>query len=297
VGSPLPAELTVEIQRRRYDEFFAKLVVDPSAEVTAVEDGPVPALRVRYRPDAPRHILFVHGGGYVCGHPEGASSVAARLARSADAEVLLPRYRLAPEHPHPAAVQDVVATFRRLVAAGADPARVAVVGESAGGGLALAVVGELVRAATPPAALVTWSPLADLELTGLSGRSNIGSDPMVTEAVLRLSAASYLQGQDPRTPSASPLYAELAGFPPLLIQVGGREGLLDDSTRLAANARAAGVPVTLEIADRQPHVFQYLASRRPEALAAVERTAAFVVAHTGQPPAPTSPRWPASRCR
>jgi acetyl esterase/lipase len=281
----LQPELTVEIQRRRYDEFFSRLVVDPSAEVGAIDDGPVPALRIRYRADAPRHILFVHGGGYVCGHAEGASSVAALLAREADAEVLLPRYRLAPEHPHPTAVQDVVAMFRWLLAGGVDgevvdPARVAVVGESAGGGLALAAVGELVRAGTPPAALVTWSPLADLDLTGLTGKSNIGSDPMVTEAVLNLSVAAYLQGQDPRTPSASPVYAELAGFPPLLIQVCANEGLLDDSTLLAANARAAGVPVTLEIADGQPHVFQYLAARRPEALAAVERTAAFVVAHT-----------------
>src|SRR5271170_7486547 len=151
-------ELTIESYRRLYDEFFARLPVDQAAEIAPVAAGGVPAVRIRYRDDAARHILFVHGGGYICGNPEGAASVAALLAQVADAEVLLPRYRLGPEHAHPAAGEDVVAAYSSMLGRGVDPGRITVMGESAGGGLALSAVIELVRAGLAPAALVTWSP-------------------------------------------------------------------------------------------------------------------------------------------
>lgn len=278
------SELTIESYRRSYDEFFGKLPVDPAARLTPVDAGGVRAVRIRYRDKASRasrHVLFVHGGGYICGNPEGAASVAALLAATADADVLLPRYRLGPEHAHPAAVEDVVAVYRWMLEQGIDRDRIAVVGESAGGGLALSVVLEFVRAGSPPAAVVTWSPLADLDLRSVATKTNAGSDPMVTEEVLNMSVQAYLQGQDPRTPSASPLYADLTGLPPLLIQAGSREALLDDSRQLAVLAESAGVQVTLEVADGQPHVFQYLAYKRAEARDAVSRTADFIVAHTG----------------
>lgn len=273
-------ELTIETYRRQYDEFFGRLPVDEAAQITKVVAGGVPAVRIRYRDDAARHILFLHGGGYICGNPEGAASVAALLAQIADATVVLPRYRLGPEHAHPAAVDDAVTAYRSMLGRGIHPSRITVVGESAGGGLALSAVIELVRTGLAPAALAVWSPLADLDLSAIGTKTNSGSDPMVTEAVLTMVVRAYLQGQDPRTPSASPLHADLTGLPPLLIQVGGRDALLDDATQLAECAKAAGVEVSLEICDGQPHVFQYLAAKRAVAHDAVARTAAFAVAHT-----------------
>jgi acetyl esterase/lipase len=276
----MTSELTVETRRREYDELFGRLPVDPDAEITAVPAGPVDGLRIRFRADAPRHILFIHGGGYFSGNPEGASSVAALLARDADAEVLAPRYRLAPEHPHPAAVEDVVGVYRELLDRGVDPARLAIVGESAGGGLSLVLAVELVRLGIPPAAVVVWSPLGDLDASRAPGKTNAGQDPMCTLPVLTMLMEAYLGGRDPRMPTASPIHADLTGLPPLLIQVGEREALLDDATLLAANARAAGVDVTLEVAERQSHVFQYWSARRPEARAAITRSAEFVIRHT-----------------
>jgi acetyl esterase/lipase len=199
------------------------------------------------------------------------------VSRAAAARVLLVDYRLAPEYPHPAAVQDATAAYRWLLAQGCKPGRLAIAGDSAGGGLTVATLVALRDAGTPlPAAGVCLSPWVDLEGVGESMRAKADLDPMVYHDGLLQMAALYLNGLDPRTPLAAPLYADLRGLPPLLIQVGTAETLLDDSVRLAARAREADVDVTLEPWDDMIHVFQAFAGVLPEGQQAVDRIGEFV---------------------
>jgi dienelactone hydrolase len=194
--------------------------------------------------------------------------------------VLNVAYRLAPEHPHPAAVEDAVAAVRWVYAQGFAPARVAIAGDSAGGGLTLATLLALRDAGDAlPAAAVCISPWTDLAATGESLRTKASVDPMVTEGPLREMARAYLGGKDARTPLASPLYADLRGLPPLLVQVGDAELLLDDATRLASRARDAGVDVTLEVWEEMFHVWHAFAEILPEAQRACERIAAWLEPH------------------
>jgi acetyl esterase/lipase len=186
-------------------------------------------------------------------------------------------YRLAPEHPHPAAVEDAVAAVRFAYAAGLAPSRVAVGGDSAGGGLALATLLGLRDERAPlPAAGVCISPWTDLSGSGDSLRANAELDPMVDEDDLRLMASAYLAGRDARAPLASPLFADLRGLPPLLVQVGTAEVLLDDATRLAERARDAGVDVQLEVWEDMIHVWHAFADVLPEGAQAVEGIADFL---------------------
>jgi acetyl esterase/lipase len=227
--------------------------------------------------DARRVILYLHGGGYTIGSINTHRELAARLSRAAAARVLVIDYRLAPEHPHPAAVDDATAAYRWLLANGVDPARIVVAGDSAGGGLTVATLVALRDAHTPlPAAGVCLSPWVDLEGSGESMTTKAAVDPMVQRDGLLKMAAAYLAGQDARTPLAAPLYANLSGLPPLLIQVGTAETLLDDSTRLAERARKAGVNVTLDPWEDMIHVFQAFATYLPEARQAIDRIGEFV---------------------
>ncbi len=224
--------------------------------------------------------MYLHGGAYQLGSPATLRHLVAMLAAAAQAQALSVDYRLAPEHPFPAAVDDAVAAYRWLLAAGRDPASVAIAGDSAGGGLTLATLVALRDAGDPlPAAAVAISPWTDLALTGESLRTRAGADVMVKPAGMPESAALYLTGTDPRHPYASPLYADLRALPPLLIQVGDAEVILDDSTRFAARARTAGVDVTLEIWDEMPHVFQAFAGLLPEADQAVARIGSWLCEH------------------
>lgn len=224
-----------------------------------------------------RSILYLHGGGYVIGSIRTHRDLAQRIARASRGRVLLVDYRLAPEHPHPAAVEDATKAYRWMLDRGIQPARMAIAGDSAGGGLTVATLVALRDAKVPvPAAGVLLSPWVDLEGVGESMRTKAEVDPMVQrEALLRM-AAMYLAGQDPRTPLAAPLYADLRGLPPLLIQVGTAETLLDDSLRLADRARAAGVAVTLEPWDDMIHVWQAFAALLPEGQQAIERIGEFI---------------------
>ncbi|HXQ20673.1 MAG TPA: alpha/beta hydrolase [Candidatus Acidoferrales bacterium] len=227
--------------------------------------------------DARRVILYLHGGGYTIGSINTHRELAARLSRAAAARVLLLGYRLAPEHPHPAAVEDATAAYRWLLAQGVQASRLIVAGDSAGGGLTVATLVALRDAgAPPPAAGVCLSPWVDLEGTGESMTTKAAADPMVQRDGLLKMAAAYLAGQDPRTPLAAPLYANLSGLPPLLIQVGTAETLLDDATRLAERARKAGVDVTLDTWDDMIHVFQAFGTFLPEARQAIDRIGEFV---------------------
>jgi monoterpene epsilon-lactone hydrolase len=227
--------------------------------------------------DAGRAILYLHGGGYVIGSINTHRSLAARISRAAKARVLVIDYRLAPEHPHPAAVDDSVAAYCFMLAQGLKPARIAVAGDSAGGGLTVATLVAIRDAKLPlPAAGVCLSPWVDLEGIGESMTTKADVDPIVQKAGLLQMAAAYLGGNAPRTPLAAPLYADLSGLPPLLIQVGTAETLLDDASRLAECARKAGVSVSYESWEDMVHVWHLFAPMLDEGQQAIDRIGDFV---------------------
>jgi monoterpene epsilon-lactone hydrolase len=222
-------------------------------------------------------ILYLHGGGYVVGSLNSHRAHVARLSAACAARGLAVDYRLAPEHPHPAAVDDAVAAYRWLLDRGVAPSRIVIAGDSAGGGLTVATLVALRDAGDPlPSCGVCISPWTDLTCTAESMTTRAAVDPMVKPDGLRRMAAAYLAGGDLRAPLASPLYAQLRGLPPLLIHVGTAETLLDDSTRLADRARAAGVDVTLEVWDDMIHVWHCFAPMLPEADQAVARVGEYV---------------------
>jgi epsilon-lactone hydrolase len=249
--------------------------------VAAAEASRVPAEWVTAAGVADgRVIMYLHGGAYQLGSPATLRHLVALLSAAAQARALSVDYRLAPEHPFPAAVDDAVAAYRWLLAAGHDPASIAIAGDSAGGGLTLATLVALRDSGDRlPAAAVAMSPWTDLALTGESLRTRADADVMITPAGMRQTAALYLAGADPRHPYASPLYADLHGLPPILIHVGDAEVILDDSTRFAARARLAGVDVTLEIWGEMPHVFQAFAGLLPEADQAVAHIGSWLREH------------------
>lgn len=231
--------------------------------------------------DSDRVVLYLHGGGYVICSVNTHRDLASRLSRAAAARVLIIDYRLAPEHPHPAAVDDAVSAYRWLLRNGVNPRRTTVAGDSAGGGLTVATLVALREGDERlPAAAVCLSPWVDLEGIGESMVTKAAVDPMVKPELLRRMAAHYLGSLDPRTPLAAPLYADLSGLPPLLIQVGTAETLLDDATRLAEKARRAGVEVRLEPWEDMVHVWHIFAPMLPEGRQAIERIGEFVRQHT-----------------
>jgi monoterpene epsilon-lactone hydrolase len=227
--------------------------------------------------DPGRVLLFLHGGGFELGSVRSDGELAARLGRAAGMRVLFPEYRLAPEHPFPAALDDVRAAWHWLrTDQGLSAASVAVAGDSAGGGLAVALLVATRDAGQDlPAAAVLMSPTVDLTSSGASMTERADQDPISTPAMLRQFAADYLAGADPKTPLASPLFASLTGLPPLLIQVGTADLLLSDAERLAAAATHAGVDVTLQIGEGLPHVYQLLLGT-PEAAQATEQIGNFL---------------------
>jgi monoterpene epsilon-lactone hydrolase len=219
----------------------------------------------------------VVGGVFARGARPPHGELAARLGRAGGMRVLFPEYRLAPEHVFPAAIDDVLAAWRWLRAdQGLSARSIAVAGDSAGGGLAVALLVAARDAGEAlPAAAVLMSPTVDLTSSGASMTERVDQDPFSTPAMLRRLASDYLAGADPKTPLASPLFASLAGLPPLLIQVGTADLLLSDSERLAAAASAAGVDVTLEVGEGLPHVYPILLGT-PEAAQATEQTGKFL---------------------
>ena len=275
---PLEADVSVAEMRAGIEALASIAPLPDDVTFEPVDAGGLPAEWVT-APGARREnvILYLHGGGYVMGSIKTHRELAARLSRAAAARVLLIEYRLAPEHPHPAAVDDATAAYRWLLGIGVAPSRMVIGGDSAGGGLTVATLVALRDAGQPlPAAGVCLSPWVDLEGVGESMATKAAVDPMVQRDPLRKMAAMYLAGQDPRTPLAAPLYADLSGLPPLLIQVGTAETLLDDSIRLAERARKAGVAVSLETWEDMIHVWQAFASLLPEGQQAIERIAAFI---------------------
>jgi acetyl esterase/lipase len=227
------------------------------------------------RPD--RHVLYLHGGGYVTGSAAVYRNFTWRIAAATRARVLVIDYRLAPEHPFPAALDDAFAACRWLLGGKAAPRRTTIMGDSAGGGLALALLLKLRDSGhEPPAAAVALSPWTDLAMTGPSLVRNARADPMLPVSDARLFAASYLAGADPRHPYASPLYGNPAGLPPTLIHAGSDEILRDDAVRMAEKMHAARCRVEIEVWPRMPHVWHLFAPVLPEANAAIARVGAFV---------------------
>jgi acetyl esterase/lipase len=224
-----------------------------------------------------RILLYLHGGGYVIGSSNTHRDLAGRLSRAAAARVLLIDYRLAPEHPYPAAVEDATVAYRWLLRHGATPASMVIAGDSAGGGLTVAALVALRDAGEAlPAAGVCISPWIDLEGIGASMTTRASVDPIVQRQGLVWFANLYLGGASPQTPLAAPLYADLHGLPPLFIHVGTAETLLDDATRLAECARAAGVEVTLEVWEEMIHVWHLFAAMLPEGQQAIERIGEYI---------------------
>jgi monoterpene epsilon-lactone hydrolase len=231
-----------------------------------------------------RAIVYFHGGGYSTGTIESARALSSHLARATRARLLAVNYRLAPEHPFPAAVDDGVAAYRFALSAGNEPEAVAVCGDSSGGGLALATLIALRDLGDPmPAAGVCFSPWTDLTLSGTSLQANRDSDPMVSAPTLGLMADAYLGDLDRRSPTASPLFADLAGLPPLLLQVGSSELLFDDTTRFVERAEEAGIDVTLEVWEDVFHVWHAFADLLPEARDAIAGVGAYVDQRLGGP--------------
>ena len=221
-------------------------------------------------------LLYLHGGGYFTGSPKSHRPVTASLA-NAGFHVFAPHYRLAPEHPYPAAVDDAEAVWDGLLAAGASARGTVLAGDSAGGGLALALMIRLRDKGKPlPAAAALFSPWTDLAGTGESLRSNARREAIFGAVGVRAAAAWYLGGAEPRLPEASPYYAALKGLPPLMVEVGERELLRDDSTRLALRAAEAGVGVALEIWPVVPHGWQLACAFLPEARRSLARAATFL---------------------
>jgi epsilon-lactone hydrolase len=243
-----------------------------------LDAGGVAALRVasaQSRSD--RHVLYLHGGAYSFGSPSYYRMFMYRIAMATSSQVLCVKYRLAPEHPFPAALEDSVNAYRWLLDGGAEPSRIAIIGDSAGGGLAFATLLKLRDdGCALPAAAVALSPWTDLAFTGASNRVNALADPLLDADQAPVFARWYLAGADPRNPYASPLYGDLTGFPPTLIQVGSDEILRDDAVRMGDRLRDAGCAVEVEIWPRMPHVWQVFAAVVPEARHAVERIGAFV---------------------
>jgi epsilon-lactone hydrolase len=277
-------DLTIE-QHRRFASAAERLVPAPPPETktVAVDAGGVKAdLITTPASDDQRHVLFLHGGGFIIGSPYLYRHVTWRIATTARARVLAVDYRLAPEHPFPAALEDAVAAYHWLLDRGADPRRIAVMGDSAGGGLVFSLMLRLRDEGSPlPAAAVALSPWTDLALTGPSLRLNAAADPLLNAEDPPQFVEDYLAGADPRTPYASPLYGDPAGLPPTMIQVGSDEVLRDDAVRMAARMRTAGCDVELEIWPRMPHVWHAFVPLIPEARRAIERIGAFVRRRTG----------------
>jgi len=223
-----------------------------------------------------RVFLFIHGGGYYRGSVASTRATAARISAATGASVLSTSYRLAPENPFPAAIDDVHCAYRWLLTQGADPARLVVGGISAGGGLTLSLLLKLKDSGDPlPAGAVPMSAWTDMTQTAETMHSKAAEDPSISKIYLDRMSAYYLDGADPKTPLASPLFGDLSGLPPLLIQVGTAETLLDDSRRFAERAEAAGVEVTYEPWQDMIHGWHGSAATLPEAREAIDSIGAF----------------------
>jgi epsilon-lactone hydrolase len=264
--------------RAAFNELMAQVAVAADVQQKSVALGGVGAVEVTiHGTEADNVILYFHGGVYVIGSAVASVPLVGDLVRRTAAKAFTLDYRLAPEHPYPAAVEDAQAAYEGLLGQGIDPGQIALAGESAGGGLAVATLLALREAGRPlPSGAFLMSPYADLTLSGETLAEKRGVDPLLTPDGLRLRVADYVAGADATDPGISPIFGDLSGLPPLLIQVGSHEILLSDALRLAGRAATADVQVTLEVTPGVPHVFQAYAALLDEAGAALDRASSFL---------------------
>ncbi|GAB2962089.1 alpha/beta hydrolase [Amycolatopsis acidiphila] len=273
--------------RAAFNALMAQIPVPADVLQKPTEIGGVDGIEVTIPGnESERVILYFHGGVYVVGSAATSVPLVSDLVRRTGVNALTLDYRLAPEHPYPAAVDDARAAYEALLAQGMDPGRIVLAGESAGGGLAVAVLLAAREAGLPmPSCAFLMSPYADLTLSGETLTERQSLDPILTPQGLRVRAPEYVAGADAADPLISPIFGDLSGLPPLLIQVGAHEILLSDSLRLAARAATADVVVTLDVTPGVPHVFQGYAGLLDEAAAALDRASDFVQAQLGYLPA------------
>jgi epsilon-lactone hydrolase len=279
--SALPVDRDVSELRRLLRELTSAQSLPADVTVTPAALGTVPTAEITVDGIEARHtVLYFHGGVYVLGDAYQAAGLAAQIARRTAAKAISVDYRLAPEYPYPAAVDDALAAYRALLLAGTDPADIALAGESAGGGLAIATLVNARDHGLPmPAATFVMSPYADLTLAGATMDTKHAADPLLSRDNLQPRIPDYTAGHDPALDLISPIFADLSGLPPLIIQAGSHEVLLDDAIRLARQAAIADVQVTLDITPGVPHVFQAYSAILDEATAALDRAGQLLAAH------------------
>ncbi len=276
-----PQAADVVAMRRRLDSFSSLL---KAAEGVDIEETAVHGLHAEWlRPKTAsddRLLLYLHGGAYVLGSCLTHRAMVSHIARSAAICALVPEYRLAPEHPFPAAIEDAVGVYRELLTGGMRPRDIVIAGDSAGGGLAVATMLALRDAGDPlPGAAVLLSPFLDLTASGASATTRAASDPWFRAEDICVVRDNYCLPDQVRNPAVSPVFADVSGLPHTLVQVGYDEILLSDSTRFADNMRAAGCSVELEVWPDLWHVFQLFVGKMPESRRAIERIAEFVRAN------------------
>ncbi len=277
----LPVDSDVSEQRRLLRELTPAQPLPADVTVTAATLGGVPTAEITIDGIEPRHVvLYFHGGVYVIGDAFLAADLASQIGRRTRATVVSVDYRLAPEHPYPAAVDDALAAYEALLNNGAAPSDIALAGESAGGGLAVATLLNARDHGLPlPAAAFVMSPYVDLTLSGTTLETKREVDPLLSRELLAPRVTDYTSGQDAALGLISPLFADLSGLPPLVIQAGTHEVLLDDALRLAQKAALADVEVTLDITPGVPHVFQAYHPLLDEAAVALDKAGQLLLAH------------------
>jgi epsilon-lactone hydrolase len=278
--SAFPVGSDVNEQRRLLRELLSAQPLPGDVTVTEAVLGGVPTAEITVDGVEPRHVvLYFHGGVYVMGDAFQAADLASQVGRRTGAKAISVDYRLAPEHPYPAAVDDALAAYEALLQDGTAPEDIVFAGESAGGGLAIATLVNVRDRGLPlPAAALAMSPYADLTLAGTTLETKGKADPLLSREALQARIADYTAGQDAALPLISPIFADLTGLPPLIIQAGTHEVLLDDALRLAGRAATADVAVTLDIAPGLPHVFHAYYPILDEAAAALDRAGRFLSA-------------------
>ena len=279
--SAFPADMDLNEQRRQLRELISAQPLPADVTVTAAALGAVPTAEITVDGIDPRHVvLYFHGGVYVLGDAFQAAGLASQVGRRTRAKVISVDYRLAPEHPYPAAVDDALAAYDALLDNGTAPSDIVFAGESAGGGLAVATLVNARDHGLPlPAAAFVMSPYADLTLAGATMDTKRAVDVLMSRENLQSRVGDYTAGHDAALGLISPVFADLSGLPPLIIQAGTHEVLLDDAVRLARQAAIADVQVTLDITPGVPHVFQTFYSVLDEAAAALDRAGQLLSAH------------------
>ncbi|HET7050010.1 MAG TPA: alpha/beta hydrolase [Solirubrobacteraceae bacterium] len=279
--SALPPDADVNAQRELLRAAISAQPLPADVTVTAAELGGVPTAEITVDGIEPRYVvLYFHGGVYVMSDAFLAAGLASQVGRRTQAKVISVDYRLAPEHPYPAAVDDALAAYEGMLQSGIAPSEVAFAGDSAGGGLAIAtLVNARDRGLPLPAAAFVMSPYADLTLAGTTIDTKREVDPLLSREALEARIRDYTAGQDAALDLISPIFADLSGLPPLIIQAGSHEVLLDDAVRLAQRAASADVEVMLDITAEVPHVFQAYSPILDEAAAALDRAGQLLSAH------------------